>query len=191
MGVAMLPNEPGVIGRARTGDRDALASLWRELNPPLLRYLRGRIGDGAEDIASQTWMDAARGLGGFEGDQPAFRRWLFAIARRRLLDELRRRGRRREWAGGGVPDVGRADAGLGKVDELDRVLATVRRLPPDQADAVLLRVVADLDVTQVAEIMGRSEGAVRVLVHRGLRRLQEWADEAVTGSQRATLYGEQ
>ena len=51
--------------------------------------------------------------------------------------------------------------------------ALVRRLPPDQADAVLLRIVAGMDVGQVAEVMGRSEGSVRVLVHRGLQRLRE------------------
>ena len=58
-------------------------------------------------------------------------------------------------------------------DDLGRALALVRWLPDDQADAVLLRIVADMDVSQVAAVMGRSEGAVRVLVHRGLHRLRD------------------
>ena len=60
-----------------------------------------------------------------------------------------------------------------RAEALDRALALVRSLPPDQAEAVLLRIVADLSVTEVAVIMGRREGTVRVLVHRGLKRLAE------------------
>jgi RNA polymerase sigma-70 factor, ECF subfamily len=58
-------------------------------------------------------------------------------------------------------------------DDLARAIALVRRLPPDQADAVLLRIIADLDVGDVAAIMGKREGNVRVLVHRGLEKLGE------------------
>ena len=60
-----------------------------------------------------------------------------------------------------------------EVGALDRALDLVRRLPPDMAEAVLLRVVADLAVDEVAQVMGRREGHVRVLVHRGLRKLAE------------------
>jgi RNA polymerase sigma-70 factor (ECF subfamily) len=75
---------------------------------------------------------------------------------------------------------------------LASALALVRRLPPDQADAVLLRVVGDLDVAEVAAVMGRSQGSVRVLVHRGLRRLQAILEqERVTGPDPTALYREQ
>ena len=79
------------------------------------------------------------------------------------------------------------DDALQAHDDLARALALVRRLPPDQADAVLLRIVAGMDVGQVAEVMGRSEGSVRVLVHRGLQRLREAGrasdmDVGVTGT---------
>jgi RNA polymerase sigma-70 factor (ECF subfamily) len=181
----------GVVERAKAGDPDALSELWRALNPPLLRYLRGRVGTGGEDVAAQTWLDAARSLPNFDGDTTDFRRWLFTIARRRLVDEIRRRGRRSEQLAARPDAGGRDDASFAMVDDLDRALATVRRLPPDQADAVLLRVVADVDVGQVAIIMGRSEGSVRVLVHRGLRRLQEWAESAVTDGDRPAMYREQ
>jgi RNA polymerase sigma-70 factor (ECF subfamily) len=60
-----------------------------------------------------------------------------------------------------------------QAEALDRALALVRTLPPDQAEAVLLRVVGDLSVAEVAAILGRREGTVRVLVHRGLKRLAE------------------
>jgi len=161
-----------VLDRAREGDKDALAALFRSLQPQLLRYLRGRLPDAAEDLAAQTWLGAVRNLHRFTGGPEDFRRWLFTIARRRVQDELRRRARRPEIVTESPPDVATDDE-LHVRDDLARALALVRRLPEDQADAVLLRVVAGMDVRQVAEVMGRSEGSVRVLVHRGLHRLRD------------------
>ena len=187
------PEQPLVVA-AKAGDEAAMAQLWRATHPPLVRYLRGRSGEGAEDVAAAAWLDAARGLDTFEGDDTDFRRWLFTIARRRLVDELRRRGRRRgEWLVDAPVEAARRSPDAGeRLDDLGAALALVRRLPADQADAVLLRVVVDLDVSAVAEVMGRSEGSVRVLTHRGLRRLQDLlAEQGVTPADRSTMYREQ
>jgi RNA polymerase sigma-70 factor, ECF subfamily len=183
-----LSGSSELIERAKAGDHEALAVLWRELNPLLLRYLRGRAGQRGDDIAAEAWLSAARGLVRFDGDELAFRRWLFTIARHRLVDEMRRQARRPERLTANPPEGWRADPALRAVDELDGALAIVRQLPPDQADAVLLRIVGDFDVAEVAEMMRRSEGAVRVLVHRGLRRLQALVDADVTDVDRASLY---
>src|SRR5262249_14900466 len=148
-------------GQARRPGR--AGTLWRDINPPLLRYLQGRAVWGAEDIAAQTWLDAARAMRRFDGDEVDLRRFVFAIGRRRLVDELRRRARRPEQLMGEIGELSVEDASLGSVDEIDEALMIVGRLPADQADAVLLRVLADLDVAQVAEIMGRSPAAVRLL----------------------------
>ncbi|MCC6437375.1 MAG: sigma-70 family RNA polymerase sigma factor [Acidimicrobiales bacterium] len=165
-----------LAARAATGDREALGSLWRAEHPGLLRYLRVRVGDAlAEDVASSVWIDVARGLAGFSGGRDDFRRWLFTIGRRRAIDELRRRGRRPEELHGVDPERpagGSAEPGGGPED-LEAALHLVRLLTPDQAEAVLLRVVADLDVAATAALMGRSEMAVRALTHRGLHRLAE------------------
>jgi RNA polymerase sigma-70 factor (ECF subfamily) len=184
-----------VLSRARSGDRTALGELWRAHQHLLLRYFRGRRAASPEDLASQVWLDVATGLHRFEGDLDDFRRWLFTIAHRRMVDAVRRSTRR--------PEVG---AGLGtsaadeRVDErsvdafdarddLDRALARIALLPPDQAEAVLLRVVADLDVAEVAAIMGKREGHVRVLTHRGIERLRRDAgDEPVTRTTPPTIY---
>jgi RNA polymerase sigma-70 factor (ECF subfamily) len=189
------PEQPLVVA-AKAGDEAAMAQLWRAINAPLVRYLRGRIGDGADDVAAAAWLDAARGLLTFEGDDSDFRRWLFTIARRRLVDELRRRGRRRgEQLVGAPVEAARQvapDDPAERPDDLGAALALVRRLPADQADAVLLRVVVDLDVSAVAAVMGRSEGSVRVLTHRGLRRLQGLlAERGVTDADPSAMYREQ
>jgi RNA polymerase sigma-70 factor (ECF subfamily) len=182
-----------LIALAQAGDEAALTMLWRELNPLLLRYVRGRVGDGAEDVTGQAWLDAARRLDEFQGNDLDFRRWMFTIARHRSIDELRRRGRRPEEPAAAMPfEPAAGGRGVEHLDDLSSALALVRRLPPDQADAVLLRVVGALDVAEVATVMGRSQGSVRVLVHRGLRKLQAiLEEERVTKADPTTLYREQ
>jgi RNA polymerase sigma-70 factor, ECF subfamily len=175
-----VPTTPGDIGRAiagaREGDAGAIAVLWRAHQPLLLRYLRGRGAHDAADIASQTWIDAARNLHRFEGDADDFRRWIFTIARRRLVDE-RRRVRRRE---GRVLSAVRpddaapaADDAFDERDSVSRALALVATLPDKTRDAVLLRYVADLSVADAAAVMGLRPGHVRVLTHRGLQQLEQ------------------
>jgi len=85
-----------VLSSARTGDVAALGEMYRFYQPSLVRYLRANAPDAADDLASETWLDVAGGLERFTGGEPDFRRWLFTIARRRLLDDRRRIIRRRQ-----------------------------------------------------------------------------------------------
>jgi len=165
------------LRRARAGDESGLAELWRDLHPRLLRYLRVRSRGSYEDVAAETWLHAVRDLASFDGNADGFRAWLFTLARHRAIDAARAAAARPMVS---VPDfsgVGRQpSAAAAETDALermstDRAIAMVRRLPPDQADMVMLRVVAGLDVAVVADIVGKSPGAVRVSVHRGLRAL--------------------
>jgi RNA polymerase sigma-70 factor, ECF subfamily len=162
------------IRKAGLGDDHAMRVVWRAHQPLLVRYLRARLGsDDADDISQQVWIEIARALPRFEGNAEEFRRLLFSIGHRRMIDEFRRRERRAPVSASGVaPDVATV-ADFDGSDDLARAVALVRRLPPDQADAVLLRIIADLDVGDVAAILGKREGNVRVLVHRGLEKLGE------------------
>jgi RNA polymerase sigma-70 factor (ECF subfamily) len=168
---------------ARRGEEWAVARLWTELNPPLERYLRALVGQAAQDVASETWLQAARDLHGFRGDARGLRVWLFRMARNRAVDELRRAGRRREDLvaepiephGATAPD---AAAAAEEQIATRRALALVAGLPPDQAEAVLLRVVAGLDAKQCGQILGKRPGAVRVAAMRGLRNLEAALDAA-------------
>lgn len=180
---------------ARRGDPEGLGDLWRTYHPALLRYLRVRCAPLAEDIASQVWIDVARNIGSFPPDEVGFRRFLFTIAHRRIADEFRRAARQPADLLDELP-VEVSPSEDARRDGLDWAIELVRRLPPDQADAVLLRVVADLDVAAVARILHKSEGAVRVLTHRGLHRLAELASpdggisaEGVTPSASAAMKG--
>jgi RNA polymerase sigma-70 factor, ECF subfamily len=172
------PSFKAVVDAAAGGDEVAFGVLWRDLQPGLLRYLDAPSPGAAEDLASETWLRIVQGLGRFRGDERAFRGWVFTVARHRAVDRWRRRGRRRDelvpadaLAALPAPD----DPAGAAVEAISSraAVALIATLPPDQAEVVLLRVVAGLEVAQVAAITGKRPGNVRVLTHRALRRLAD------------------
>ena len=178
-----------VLAAARAGAAWAFEVLYRDLAPAVTGYLRMHGAADPDDLASETFLAVFRGLGGFEGDEPGLRSWVFTIAHRRLVDDWRRRGRRPQLADGGDEMLPDAVGGDVEDDVLDRLgTEAVHRLcaglPADQRSVLLLRVLADLTVEQVAAVMGRSVGSVKALQRRGLRRLREElapADATPTG----------
>lgn len=172
----MIEGFDELLAAAKRGEHSAIAQLWRACNPGLLRYLRGRNAEAAEDIASDTWLAVAEALARFDGSEADFRGWLFTIARNRLID-LHRHTLRHPVETGHDEEaderIAAEEPDREVLDALDAQAAIdlVRRLPPDQADVVLLRVIGGLDTPRLAEILGKSPGAIRVLQHRGLRNL--------------------
>ena len=176
-----------VLAAAKAGDSDAFATLWRDTNPPLLRYLSLLDPSAAEDLAAETWLNVVRGLRTFAGEELAWRAWVLTIARRRGVDDLRRKIRQPTtslswppggdgaYQGGAADDT--ADVVLRRFDTR-AALELIATLPPLQAEVLVLRVVAGLPVHLVAQIVGRSPGAVRVAAHRGLRTLARMLAEA-------------
>jgi len=173
----LLPTDDelaAALTAARRGDERGFAVLWRALHPAVLRYLRVVAGDAAEDAASETWLQVARDLDRFAGGPAAFRGWLFSIARHRGIDELRRAGRRREDPVEIVDSAGTGrDAATEVIEgaETAWALSRIAALPIDQAEAVMLRIVAGLDVAATARVLGKRRGAIRIATMRGLRRL--------------------
>jgi RNA polymerase sigma-70 factor (ECF subfamily) len=160
---------------ARAGDEQGFAALWRTLHPPLLRYLTVRGDDAPEDLASDTWMHVVRGLPDFRGGPSEFRAWLFTIARHRAVDQARARARQPRLALGLAME--HRDSAPSAEHEADvneataRAMALVATLPGPQAEMVMLRVVAGLDVADIARLLGKKPGTVRVSVHRALKTL--------------------
>ncbi|WP_078891565.1 RNA polymerase sigma factor [Streptomyces sp. NRRL S-350] len=185
------PDLTEAVLAAQGGDEEAFRLLFRTVQPGLLRYLKVLVGgrpedvQDAEDIASEAWLQIARDLRGFSGDGDGFRGWAATIARHRALDHLRARRRRpvtdlpiehlfelaagNDTAGAALSTVGTADA-----------LALISRLPRDQAEAVLLRVVMELDAESAARVLGKRAGSVRMAAHRGLRRLAKLLEQSGT-----------
>jgi RNA polymerase sigma-70 factor, ECF subfamily len=174
-----MASQPNVLddalARASRGDEAGFLELWRALQPRLLRYLRVVGCDDPEDVASETWLQVVRDLHRFSGGEEDFRRWLFTIGRHRAVDAARARSRRPA----GPSSVGLdllADSHLVEDQVLDglsvqRAVALLAGLSKDQAEAVALRVIAGLDTPDVARILGKSAGAIRVALHRGLKTL--------------------
>jgi signal transduction histidine kinase/DNA-directed RNA polymerase specialized sigma24 family protein len=148
-----------VLTAATTGVEWAIGLLYREFHPAVLRYLRARGARAPEAAAERVWLEVARGLQGFSGDEVTFRRWLFDLARRpleegdRIEDPLELREHARE--------------------PMSDALSKVAALPSDHADVLLLRALGHLDVDDVASITGQETGAVRLLEMDALRLLQD------------------
>ncbi|MFJ9813835.1 RNA polymerase sigma factor [Streptomyces sp. NPDC101151] len=167
------------VRAAQDGDETAFRTVYRAVHPRLLGYVRTLVGDpDAEDVASEAWLQIARDLDRFSGDADRFRGWAARIARNRALDHIRMRGRRPAVGGDETELTGRAaesDTAGEAIEALatDSTLSLIARLPQDQAEAVVLRVVVGLDAKSAAETLGKRAGAVRTAAHRGLKRLAE------------------
>lgn len=174
---------------AQRGDERALSELYQSLNTSVLRYLSVNARSVAEDLAQEVWLSVAGSLVNFEGDERQFRTWLFTIARRRLIDHWRASARRVTEISVDtdlpIPFHDEPDA---RIDAYDAINELTEGLTGAQRDIVVLRVIADLSVEEVASIVGRTPGSVRVIQHRAMRKVaarlsgldQEDSSEAVT-----------
>jgi RNA polymerase sigma factor (sigma-70 family) len=184
--MALGQNFPRVLDAARDGAEWAVTALYRDLSGPVLRYLTPQAPMEAEDLASEAWIDVAGGLYRFKGDEQDFRRFVFAIARRRLVDHVRKARRRRTHPAPAADiepylPTGDVEAEAMEGFSTRQALALLTRLPRPQAEVVLLRVVGGFSAEEVAGLIGKRAGAVRVLQHRALARLAaDLAREGVT-----------
>jgi RNA polymerase sigma factor (sigma-70 family) len=180
---------PQVLAAAQADAPWAYQRLFDWLGRPVAGYLRGQGADDADGLANDVFLRAFTSLATFTGGEDRFRSWIFAIAHNLLVDERRRRHRRPVIAG--EPVVEAAAPGSTESEALtrlgaDRVRSLLVELSPDQRDVLLLRIVADLTVEQVAEALGKAPGAVKQLQRRGLatlrRRLEGAPDRGRTPS---------
>ena len=169
-----------LVGAARAGGRWAFGRLWEQLSPVVAGYLRARGVRDVDDVTSEVFLAAFRGISRFEGDGSAFRAWLFTIAHHKGVDALRRRSSGELLVGSpGLDDMGLPERATRSAEDLalDRVADAdvVRRLgtlTDDQRAVLLLRVVADLSLAETADVLGKPVGAVKALQHRALARLR-------------------
>jgi RNA polymerase sigma-70 factor (ECF subfamily) len=175
-----------VVAAAKAGGDWAWRELYRGYAPAVDRFLRARGVPDAEDLVGETFLRVVRHLDRFSGDEGDFRAWVFAIARNLVVDAARRNTRRpAEATPTGVlqslapaGDAEHEAMGTLGTAEAIRILS---ELTDDQRDVLLLRIIGDLSIAQVAEILGRREGAVKMLQARGLATLRRrGSGEAVT-----------
>jgi RNA polymerase sigma-70 factor (ECF subfamily) len=176
-----------LVRDARAGDRHALGRLYDTYRDRVARFATGRLGDPekAEDVTSETFEAVCRNLGSYRAGTD-FEAWLFTIAHRRVADHFRRRYRRQEVAldeatspddrgqarPGALPAVAGPEEAVLAAERRAEVAGAFRRLRPDQQEVLALRVLGGLSAAQVGEVLGKSEGAVRVAQHRALQSLR-------------------
>jgi RNA polymerase sigma-70 factor (ECF subfamily) len=175
-----------VLAAARAGDELAWSVLYDDLSGPLLGYLRARGAPDPEDQLGETFLQLARDLASFDGDERGFRAWVFTIAHRRMLDASRRRKRRPAVplpdekltviAEALADDALLTDELLTSIVDRDLLAQLLRPLNDEQREVLVLRFVLDLTPAEVAEITGRSPNAVAAITHRGLGRIRSLMD---------------
>lgn len=155
----------GALAAARHGDEHALGLLWREINPALIRYLRVRTGDDAEQLAAATWSVLSRDLLRFTGDDRAWRVHVFTVARRQVAAWRRQEATDRR----AVAETDRRHVtSLSKtVDGIvtDVAIDVLASLPDEQAEALVLRTAAHLSTRDVSRVMRIHEGRVVAAIH--------------------------
>jgi RNA polymerase sigma-70 factor, ECF subfamily len=176
--VALGERFPDVLEAARAGAEWAWTVIYRDLSPPVLGYIRARGAPDAEDLLGEVFVQLVRGLPTFEGEERAFRAWVFTIADHRLIDDRRLRTRRPVEPV--VPEVLEARGPTGDAEEegLEAVARgdvreLIGELTPDQERVLLLRILGDLSIDEIARVLGKRPGAVKALQRRGLAAIQE------------------
>ncbi len=155
-----------LVEEAIRGSDSAFTLLWRNYQPRMVRYL-AMFTNEPEDLCSEVWIKIATSIKSFQGDSKAFKGWIYTIARNAATDLARKKAR-----GGTSVELDESDW-IGENSTMVEVMDLVKRLPQEYAEVIMLRVVGDLDASEVAEIVGKTQGNVRVLTHRGLKQLNE------------------
>ena len=162
--------------RAAQAERAAFGALYRRYLDRVYGYAFYLLGDhhDAEDATERTFLAALDAIGRFRDEGATFRSWLFRIAHNQVANALRSRSRRRTSPLDGVADpIADADPArdVDRADDARRVRAALAELSEDRRQVVVLRFVDGLSAREIGAVLGRSEGAVRVLQHRALRDL--------------------
>ena len=169
-----------VLEAARVGAGWAWTRLYEDLAGPVLGYAVVRGAPEPEDIVGDTFLQVARHLSTFEGGYDGFRSWVFMVAHHRIVDDRRKRGRRREQAVADPPDRGTGDVeeeALASIST-ERLIEALEVLSPDQRSVVALRIIGDLSLRDTAEVLGKRVGAVKSLQKRAFDRLATTLPEA-------------
>ena len=173
-----------ILASAQRGTGTSFEELYTWLAPAVAGYFRAQGERDAEDLTSEVFLGVFRNLASFSGSRAEFRTWVFSVAHRRLIDQRRRTSRRPVTilADGARPpraDTDVAEQALARLSS-ERVVRLCATLAPSQRDVLLLRLLFDLTIEQVAVLVGNSVGGTKALQRRGLAVLQRNLEGGVT-----------
>ncbi len=169
------PLGDALLEQACHGDGDAFTGLYELYLQPVYRHIHYRVGllADVEDLTQEVFIRAWRGIGRYKRGTSPFLAWLYTIAHNLVIDYYRKNGRQHQVSIDGLLQLacGEQDTELEAVLDLQVVRELLARLPRDQQQVLMLRFVEGLDYEAVATTLGKSQGAVRVIQLRALRRL--------------------
>jgi RNA polymerase sigma factor (sigma-70 family) len=182
----VVPSVGRLVEAACAGSAAAFEEIYRAMAGQVASYLRWHRASDPDGLTNDVFVQVHRNLRAFTGDEQGFRSWVFTIAHHRMIDDRRRANRQVRVDGeAGVEE----HSGTGDVEEdvlawlsHDRVRDLLAVLSRDQRDVVLLRIVADLSVEDVARMLDKREGAVKALQHRALNALRRHIDRQHAGA---------
>lgn len=164
---------------ARTGDPDAFSYLYGQNVTRIYNYIFYRVGseDDAEDITSRVFYRAFGHIKNYEEKGIPFSAWLYRIAHNLIANWHRDRQRRKEVSLDDQPEIPQRqdmpETMVEKHQEMELLLKGIRRIAPDRQQLILLKYLEDLSNAEIAQIMGRTEGAIKSLYHRALIALKD------------------
>ncbi len=169
-------DDENLVRRAVEGDVEAFGDLYEHYLPEIYRYVFYRVGERqeAEDLTETVFLNVWQALPRFRVGEVSFRSWLYRVAHNLLVDHYRTTKPTIDLAQE-MPLQDPSPSPEQQVMDLERQSQIARwlaQLPPDYQQVLTLRFVNGLSHAQAAEVMGRTEGAVRVLQHRALRALR-------------------
>jgi RNA polymerase sigma factor (sigma-70 family) len=173
--VTPLPED--ALIRAQSGEPAAFSLLYQALSPAVLGYFTGRGSEDPEALTQEVFLTVFSKLGSVTGGLPGLRTFTFSVAHARHVDEVRRRTRTPVLVGyesdGDIRSTDSAESVVLEKLDAGGAGSLLAQLNAEQRDVLLLRIVAELPIDQVAEILGRSAGSVKQLQRRGLIRLKQ------------------
>lgn len=179
-----------LVQRACQGDAEAFGKLYDLHLDTVYRYVYYKVSDPAqaEDLTAQVFLKAWEAMPRYRWREIPFSHWLMRLARNAVIDHYRTSRSHRELDEGMVSREPDPQGEYLRGEELQQLSSALRRLPEEQRMVLVLRFVEEMDYAQLAAIMGKSQGALRVIQHRALatlRRLMEREDGADAGGHRA------
>jgi len=171
-----VQSEESLVRRAQKHDQEAFAQLYEEHFDRIYRYITLRIGNEAEaeDLTQQVFLNALQSISSFKWKGVPFSAWLFRIAHNQVVDYLRRKKHTAVPLGESL--ASRDDNSQLVVEhklDIERLLSATKKLTQAQREVISLRFTSELSIAQVAEVMGKSQGAVKALQHSAIVALRK------------------
>lgn len=174
----MLEEEQLLISTAKKGDRDAFGRLYGHYHPAIYRFVVAKVSfrHEAEDITHEVFLKAWKSLPSYKEKGFPFSSWLYRIARNRVIDHYRTK--KSDSDIDNVSDefvriVDDIEESIDHLIDFERVKEKLNQLSSDQQDVLILKFVEDMEIAEIAGILNKKEGAIRIIQHRALNKLKE------------------